>query len=81
MKAIEIETMLGTLKVMPTEENKKALNAIAVMLIHAADTIENPDDPINAEYREFNIKTLNKLRNNIHDALNNIGYYSHMQLD
>lgn len=75
MKAIEIETMLGTLKVMPTEENKKALNTIACMLIHAASTIETPDDPINAEYREFNLKTLNKLRNNIHDALNSVDYY------
>lgn len=81
MKAIEIKTMLGTLKVMPTEENKKALNTIAVMLINAEAAIENPDDPINVEFREFNIKTLKKLRNNIFDSLNNIGYYSHMEVD
>ena len=60
---------------MPTEENKKALNAIACMLIDAVDTIENPGNPINVKYRDFNLKTLNELRNNIHNALDSVGYY------
>lgn len=81
MKAIEIKTIVGTLKVMPTEENKKALNTIAVMLSNAEAAIENPDDSINVEFREHNIKTLKKLRNNIFDSLDNLGYYSHMEID
>ena len=67
--------MLGTLRIMPTEENKKALNTIACELIHALHTIENPTNPINVEYRDFTLDKLKKLRDSIHDALDSVDYY------
>lgn len=75
MKTIAVNTPCGVLRVTPTEQNKAALNTLAVMMLFAIDIIENPEEQINIDAAEITVEQMQAVKHNIHKALDSVGYY------